>query len=75
MPWVDKDECVGCGICVGECPVNAISMKNGKAVINMKKCIRCKKCHEVCPKKAIRHDSERNQKEVYKNENSNKFNR
>ncbi len=59
MPWVDKEICTGCGICVRECPVNAITIKNKKAEINMKKCIRCKKCHEVCPQKAIKHDSEK----------------
>ena len=64
MPWVDKNMCVGCGICVNECPVNAISMEKGKAVIDMKKCIRCKKCHEICPQKAVKHDKERNQRRV-----------
>jgi len=63
MPWVDKDKCVGCGICIRECPVDAIFMKEGKAIIGMKKCIRCKKCHEICPKGAVRHDSEKKQKE------------
>jgi NAD-dependent dihydropyrimidine dehydrogenase PreA subunit len=28
MPWVDKDKCTGCGICIEECPVGAISMEN-----------------------------------------------
>ena len=36
MPWVDKDKCVGCGICIRECPVDAIFMKEGKAIIDMK---------------------------------------
>ena len=27
MPWVDKNECTGCGICVEECPVDTISME------------------------------------------------
>jgi len=30
----------------------------------MKKCIRCKKCHEICPQKAIKHDKEK--KEIKK---------
>ena len=64
MPWVDENICTGCGVCIRECPVNAISMKDGKAVINMEKCIRCKKCHGVCLQGAIKHDSERNKKEV-----------
>ena len=59
MPWVDKNMCIGCGICIDECSVKAITMKNGKAIIDMQKCIRCKKCHGICPQKAIKHDSEK----------------
>jgi len=66
MPYVNKNMCIGCGICVDECPVDAISMKNGKAAIDMKKCIRCKKGHKICPQKAIKHDKEKNKKEVKK---------
>jgi len=58
MPWVDEEKCTGCGICVEECPIDAISMKNDKAMINMKECIRCGICHGVCPQEAVRHDSE-----------------
>jgi len=67
MPWVDKDKCVGCGICIKECPVNAIYMKNGKAEIDMEKCIRCGKCHDICPQQAVRHDSEKIPLETEKN--------
>jgi len=60
MPWVNEDMCVGCGICVQECPVSAISLQeNDTAVINDDECIRCGNCHEVCPQEAVRHDSER----------------
>lgn len=67
MPWIDKNMCIGCAICVKECPVNAISIKNRKAEIDMKKCIRCGKCHEVCPQEAVRHDSEKIPFEVAEN--------
>lgn len=33
--------CVGCGICVSKCSNNAISIVNGKAVINQKSCTHC----------------------------------
>jgi ferredoxin len=67
MPWVDKDKCTGCGICIEECPVGAISMENEKAEINMNECIRCGKCHEICEEKAVRHDSERIEEEIRAN--------
>ena len=59
MPWIDKNKCINCGICVKECPVGAIFIKDKKAVIDMEKCIRCGRCHDICPKEAVRHDSER----------------
>jgi len=65
MPWVDKEKCISCGICVRECPVNAVFMeeKSGtdeeKAAIDMDKCIHCGVCHSVCPENAVRHDSEK----------------
>lgn len=52
---VDASKCVGCTICVrsGECPTNAIEMKNGKAVIDPSKCIGCGICAKKCPFAAI----------------------
>jgi Na+-translocating ferredoxin:NAD+ oxidoreductase subunit B len=41
---VDHPTCVGCGLCVANCPVQAITMVDGKAVIDPKKCIRCGIC-------------------------------
>ncbi|MBL7198420.1 MAG: 4Fe-4S binding protein [Candidatus Omnitrophica bacterium] len=64
MPWVDKDKCTGCRICVEKCPVEAISMEDEKAKISMDKCIRCGICHEVCPQEAVRHDSEKIPQEI-----------
>jgi len=59
MPWIDEESCTACGICVDECPVNAISMKIEEAEINMTECIRCGICHDVCPQESVRHDSEK----------------
>jgi len=36
--------CIGCGNCVYICPIEAISLNNGKVKINQKKCIHCLKC-------------------------------
>ena len=47
---IDKEKCVGCGACVGACPVEAITMgDDGKAVIDAEKCISCGTCAAVCP--------------------------
>lgn len=35
------------------CPVDAITMKDKKAIIDKGICIRCYCCHEICPSKCI----------------------
>lgn len=50
---VDASSCIGCNICPGKCPVNAITMVDGKAVINADECINCGICADVCPVGAI----------------------
>ncbi|HCA40816.1 MAG TPA: 4Fe-4S dicluster domain-containing protein [Aminobacterium sp.] len=50
---VDKDACVGCETCVGTCPVEAISMNDGKAEVDPDTCIECGSCVSVCPVNAI----------------------
>lgn len=50
---VDKNKCVGCGMCIEACPVQAISMENGKAKIDESVCIQCGCCVGVCPMDAI----------------------
>jgi ferredoxin len=67
MPWVKDEMCVGCGVCVEECCVDAISMSEGIAFIDDAKCIRCGVCHDVCAEDAIRHDGERIPQEVESN--------
>ena len=47
------DECVSCGSCEPECPVEAISEGEDKYVIDPAKCTDCGSCVEVCPSDAI----------------------
>ena len=53
-PQLDPSKCVGCGVCKGVCPADAISMVKGKPRIRRKKCIRCFCCQEFCPESAMR---------------------
>jgi len=46
--------CKGCGTCVKTCPNNALTLENGKAVVDHKLCILCGYCNPVCPLFAIR---------------------
>ena len=54
-PYVKKERCVGCGICVQACPLEekAIFLKRGKPAYRYKSCIKCYCCQEMCPEKAI----------------------
>ena len=54
---VNKEECVGCAVCVDVCPASAISMSNGKAEIDSGKCTSCGRCAQVCPRAAIFSDT------------------
>ncbi|MEZ5335845.1 MAG: 4Fe-4S binding protein [Methanolobus sp.] len=58
MPWVNKKKCVSCKKCVKKCPVDAIEMVKGKAIIEEDTCINCGKCIKICPVKAILKDKD-----------------
>lgn len=49
MSYTISDECIACGACESECPVEAISAGDGKYVIDPDTCIDCGACAEVCP--------------------------
>ena len=53
FPKVNPDRCTGCGSCIDVCPVDAISLADGKAVIDLDKCANCHACESVCPVDAI----------------------
>ncbi len=48
------DGCVGCGICVEICPVDALRLYGGEVRVDASKCIACGCCQEACPRDAIR---------------------
>ncbi len=49
MAYKISDDCIACGACVGECPVEAITEGDGKYVIDADKCIDCGSCADACP--------------------------
>ena len=50
------DECLDCGACASECPVDAISEGDGKFEIDADACIDCGACAAACPNDAIVED-------------------
>ena len=50
---VDPEKCEGCGDCVDVCPTEAITLEDGKAVVNEEECADCGACEPVCPTEAI----------------------
>ena len=55
MAIMITDECINCGACEPECPVNAISEGEDTYVIDPNVCVECEgyydspQCVEVCP--------------------------
>jgi len=52
-PHADPALCTGCGTCVEQCPVSALTMIDGLPQVEAATCIACFCCQEMCPEKAI----------------------
>lgn len=63
MMLVNEEKCIGCGVCVKDCLLNCIKVKNGKAKIRNLICFKCGHCIAVCPKNAV-YSNEYNMEEI-----------
>ena len=53
MAYIISNECIACGACEVECPVECIAMGDeGIYVIDESECIDCGTCLSVCPVEA-----------------------
>lgn len=51
---LNKDKCIGCGMCVQVCPHQVFMIKEGKAAILDKDCcMECGACAQNCPVTAV----------------------
>lgn len=51
---VKEDDCAGCGICEERCPVGAVKVSGGTAMVDFEACIGCGVCTPTCQEEAIR---------------------
>jgi uncharacterized Fe-S center protein len=65
-PNISRKRCTGCGTCVDNCPEDAITLNDGKAVIDSKICIGCGECLTVCRFDAVSHDWNRDSSDLQK---------
>lgn len=56
MMIVNKDKCIGCNLCIKDCPVRDIELIDGKANMKNLACFKCGHCIAVCPKNAVSTD-------------------
>lgn len=52
ITW-DKNKCTDCGLCVKECPSQAISFTESGVIRDPDKCLKCSICYQTCPFGAI----------------------
>lgn len=46
--------CIACGLCVKNCPADAIHIEQFHAVIDAARCLSCGACAVVCPRHVIK---------------------
>jgi electron transport complex protein RnfB len=46
---LDKDSCIGCGVCVDRCQMDALELGDEHVLLEEKRCIGCGLCVTTCP--------------------------
>lgn len=52
-PRADEELCTACELCIDQCPVSALTMRQAFPQVDADLCITCFCCQEICPEKAM----------------------
>ena len=50
---INEEKCIGCSLCVKDCPGSCLYLENGKARVHEKGCIECGHCYAICPQNSV----------------------
>lgn len=51
---LDREKCIGCGLCTEVCPQTVFEMRHNKAeIVDFNACMECGACVNNCPSDAI----------------------
>ena len=67
------DNCISCGLCARDCPINAIEMIDGKPVWSVDNCVICLRCLHRCPTFSIQYDDKTQNHGQYTNPHITEF--
>jgi len=52
-PFFDAAKCRRCGVCLRNCPAQALTLAGRRPDVDLTRCIRCFCCQELCPEQAV----------------------